>query len=247
LEHYKSIVAYDGTEFLGFQRQSNTSGTRTVQGEIENALKKIGWVDRSIIFAGRTDSGVHASGQVIKFTLDWNHSTLDLQKAVNAYLPEDISFRSVEIAESGFHPRFDAKSRTYQYWMFMDDFREPLKQRFAWRINAEADLPEMHNAAARLTGRHDFRNFGSPMKVGGSTDREVYRSVIEWDSFLVLYTIEANAFLYHMVRRIVRALVDIGIGKTEADELINKLDNDSTSMIGGLAPAKGLRLVGVQY
>ena len=114
---YKVILSYDGTNFHGFQRQSDV---RTVQDVVENALIKIGWQGSRILAAGRTDSGVHASGQVIAFDYKWNHSTRDLHRALNANLPIDVAVSSVEVAEDNFHPRYDARVRHYQYRIFCE-------------------------------------------------------------------------------------------------------------------------------
>ena len=111
-ERYKVILAYDGTHFFGFQRQG---ADRTVQLEVEAALRQLGWQGRAITSSGRTDSGVHATGQVIAFDLDWRHGTESLLRALNAKLPDDVAVQAVEVAPADFHPRFDATSRCYRY------------------------------------------------------------------------------------------------------------------------------------
>ncbi len=125
MAHYKLILAYDGTRFLGYQRQGER---RTVQAELESALKNVGWQGRAVLSAGRTDTGVHATGQVAAFHLDWQHSMAELLRAINANLPEDVSAREISEAPEEFHPRFDAKARTYRYRIFVDEIRNPLRE-----------------------------------------------------------------------------------------------------------------------
>jgi len=137
MARYQLTLAYDGTDFFGSQRQAKS---RTVQGELEKALNTLGWTGRSVIMSGRTDTGVHATGQVAAFDLDWSHSEGDLVHALNAALPLDISVQKARIVHPRFHPRFDATSRYYQYKLFCGPLRDPIRERFAWRV-----WPEMNN------------------------------------------------------------------------------------------------------
>ncbi|TLN02249.1 tRNA pseudouridine synthase A [bacterium] len=131
MARYQIILAYDGTDFLGYQRQEEA---RTVQGEVEAALQHLGWQGRSILSSGRTDTGVHASGQVIAVDLDWRHAPEALGKALNARLPDDVAVKAVKVAEKEFHPRFDALWRCYHYRLYCRAERNPLRDRFAWRV-----------------------------------------------------------------------------------------------------------------
>jgi tRNA pseudouridine38-40 synthase len=240
---YQLILAYDGTEFSGFQRQGKA---RTVQSEFENVLRQLNWQEESILFAGRTDAGVHASGQVVSFSLDWTHSAATLRSALNAKLPGDISVLQVTRAEADFHPRYDASSRTYRYTIYHQPTRQPLLDRFAWRVWPELDVSLLNKAAQVFTGRHDFRSFGRPMKPGSSTIREVFLSNWEAVAGGVRYEVKANAFLYHMVRRLVYAQVCIAKGTLSLQELGDARDNQ-VAIKPGLAPAHGLVLSGVEY
>ncbi len=243
MAHYKVILAYDGLGFAGFQRQLNQ---RTVQGDVESALRKIGWQDRSILAAGRTDAGVHANGQVISFKLDWQHSVEDLRNAMNFHLPPEIAARQVMQASEGFHPRFDAASRRYRYHLFCDPIRNPLRETYAWRIWPSVDVDRMNAAAALLIGLHDFSGFGRPMTPHGSTLRELFSA--QWQLLGDDYhlDIKANAFLYHMVRRIVLALVRIGQGIVPVGLISESLESGELPL-SGLAPAEGLVLEEVCY
>ena len=242
---YKSIVAYDGTGFEGFQRQA--SGRRTVQGELEQALQNIGWQERSLRAAGRTDSGVHASGQVIAYQLVWKHPPEDLTAAINANLPYDVAVRKTSLAQDDFHPRYSAISRRYRYRLFIDKTRDPLRERYAWRIEAEPDMLRLKHAAEWIAGSKDFGAFGRPPKPDGSTVREIFEVVCNLQDDELQIEIEANAFLYHMVRRLVSALLAIGFGKMEIDELRAAVQDPNQTWSGGLAPPQGLCLSRVNY
>jgi tRNA pseudouridine38-40 synthase len=240
---YQLILAYDGTNFSGFQRQNLQS---TIQGSLETALRQVGWNGNSILAAGRTDAGVHASGQVVKINLDWRHSPNDLCNALNANLPEDISVRSVAYTDEHWHPRFDAVSRTYCYQLFFEPVRNPLKERFAWRVWPLLDQQLLQRAAQIFVGTFDFCTFGSPVRSEGSTVRTVYESFWTMAGQYYAYRITANAFLYHMVRRIVFYQVQAASGKISIEDLEKGLSGIVLEN-NGLAPAKGLFLEKVSY
>ena len=243
MARYQLKLAYDGTEFFGFQRQGNT---RTVQKVLESTLSEMGWRDKTILFAGRTDTGVHASGQVAVFDLEWNHSIEKLKTALNAKLPEDVAVSEVELANADFHPRYDAVSRIYRYTIYHQPDPNPLVDHYAWRIWPGLDGEKLSEAASHLLGSHDFSAFGRPMKPGSSTVRTVMKS--EWfpTENGWEYQIEANAFLYHMVRRSVYLLVQVARGKLSPERLIEGINNQA-AMKPGLAPARGLNLWQVNY
>ena len=244
MARYRLTLAYDGTPYHGFQRQA---GAPTVQGKVEDALRKIGWAGDSILAAGRTDAGVHALGQVIAVDIDWGHPPTDLQNALNANLPEEIAVQSADRADPDFHPRYDARSREYRYHLFCHPVRQPLRERFAWRLWPEPALDRLRDAARHLLGEHDFSAFGRPPQPGGTTVRTVYQAEWERREDALTFTIEGNAFLYHMVRRIVHLLVEVGQGKHPA-HLVRAYRNRKTpNPVQGLAPANGLILTRVRY
>ena len=243
MARYQLILAYDGTEFFGFQRQG---ATRTVQKVFEATLAQLGWQGKTIQFAGRTDTGVHASGQVVVFDLDWNHSCEKLKAALNAKLPDEMAVSGVSLAGADFHPRFDALSRTYHYTVYHRPERDPMQDRFAWRIWPELDGEKLSEAAALLLGTHDFSAFGRAMKPGSSTVRTVLES--EWLPTPTgwEYHIKANAFLYHMVRRCVYLQVQAACAKMDL-AAFHRGVHEQAAMKPGLAPAKGLNLWEVEY
>jgi tRNA pseudouridine38-40 synthase len=245
MARYKVILAYDGTGFSGSQRQAEA---RTVQGVLEAALRKLDWSDRSITLAGRTDAGVHASGQVAAFDLNWNHPPEALLRALNALLPEDVAARSVTVSGADFHPRFDALNRTYRYQIFCDPARDPLHERYAWRVWPAPDFDLLHTGASQLIGTHDFAPFGGPTRPNGGTIRDVQRAIWRQQAERLTFEVTANAFLYHMVRRMTFVQVAIGQGKLEAGVISQALGApQGQPVFQGLAPPSGLSLTSVGY
>ncbi len=245
---YQVILVYDGTQFYGFQRQGRRA--RTVQSVVEAALQQIGWQGQSILAAGRTDTGVHASGQVIAFDLEWRHGEEALLKALNAHLPCDVAARQACIAPSTFHPRFDALRRQYRYTILCAPMRNPLLERYCWRVWPALNLSDLQQAAAALVGAHDFAAFGAPPKAGGSTLRTVYRAEWQQQAEQLIFEVEASAFLYRMVRRMVYLQVAVAQQRIGWMAIAQSLSNPRAAEVAsapGLALPNGLTLVGVSY
>jgi len=240
---YQIILAYDGTDFFGSQRQAKS---RTVQGELESALRKMGWAESSVLMAGRTDAGVHASGQVTAFNLAWKHSLEDLRNALNANLPADMAVSDVRVAPKGFHPRFDAIARLYRYRLFCQRNRDPLRERYAWRVYPAVDGEMLYSLAAILPGKFDFAAFGSPPRPGGSTERYLMHASWRKQEDEWIFEVQANAFLYHMVRRLVLTQVVIAQKKVPAEKFARALA-EQVEVTSGIAPPNGLTLVEVSY
>ncbi len=252
---YRATLAYDGAAYHGFQRLGPHEEP-SIQGTIEAVLVRLNDGQAlNVLGAGRTDAGVHATGQVIAFDLAWKHEDDDLLRAINALLPTDIALQRLTRAEPGFHPRFDASSRTYQYFVYEAQIRQPMMARMSWWVrpplHARLDVDKMNWAAAKLLGAHDFASFGSPPQ-GENTRREMYQS--EWNieaptqgTRLISYQIEANAFLYHMVRSIVGTLVDVGLGQLSIAEFIEAFQAKDRGRITKMAPPHGLTLIEVTY
>ena len=244
MARYQVKIAYDGTEFFGMQRQRSE---RTVQGEFENSLRKIGWDGRSILAAGRTDAGVHANGQVVSFDLTWNHSEEKLKKALNAVLPHDVAVKAVHVAEDDFHPRYDALLRCYVYQIYCRPDRDPIRDRHNLRIWPEIDLKILNKIASLFVGEYDFSALGTPPKENGSTVRTVFEASWQKIQDSYFFTVSANAFLYHMVRRMVNVQIEIAQGRKPIELVIDALEGKNDGVIQGLAPAHGLFLEEVTY
>jgi len=247
ITRYQAVVEYDGTAFAGFQRQATE---RTVQGEIENGLRKIGWDGDTIYGAGRTDAGVHATGQVIAFDMAWAHGTGDLWRALNTNLPLDVAVKSILPCAQDFHPRYHARARRYRYTINNVQVRSPMNARYAWHVWPPVlNLSAMQAAAEAIVGRQDFATFGTDPDNGNNTVRNVLRA--EWSAPLstgILYfDIQADAFLYHMVRSLVGALKHVGSGELSAGDFDDLLKSRNRSHCPPLAPPHGLCLTDVLY
>jgi tRNA pseudouridine38-40 synthase len=256
MERYQVILAYNGSRYKGFQRQAKA---RSVQGVVEQALGKLGWQGKSILAAGRTDTGAHAEGQVIAFDLEWNHDLHDLQTALNTYLPSDVVARQVSRVCQSFHPRHDASWRRYIYRLYCQPLRNPLLEPYAWRIWPQVAVEILQPLAQFLVGSHDFGAYGTPPQVGGTTIRLVLQASWTQEQPFIVFEITAQAFLYHMVRRLVFMQVALAQGKLSVEELVRSLETGVEitrqakpgvkvdKLVHGLAPAQGLVLVEVSY
>jgi tRNA pseudouridine38-40 synthase len=234
---YRATVEYDGTDFAGFQLQLNA---RTVQGELEAALARLNGGERVVVDgAGRTDAGVHATGQVIAFTYAGSVPVPGLQRAVNALLPRDVAIRDLRRAPAGLHPRYAARYREYRYTVWNGP-RSPLRERTALGVRVPLDVAAMASAGSVLVGRHDFSSFGA------TQDRSPVRTVqavrVRKEGRLVTIDVRADAFLRGQVRRMVAALLEVGHGKMDEVELAAALAAREPALNGAAAPAKGLCL-----
>jgi tRNA pseudouridine38-40 synthase len=240
------IVAYDGTDYSGFQRQDNAV---TVQEALEAALAQVSGLDRSavaILAAGRTDAGVHALGQVVAFDTAWRHGLGDLHRALNAVLPADIAVLKVEETTSDFHPRYDARSRRYRYSIYNTSIRSPLERRYSLHVAAPLDVEAMQRAAQLLVGERDFATFGQPPQ-GDNTVRQVLEAEWGGETPRLHFDIEANGFLYRMVRSIVGTLFQVGRGERDVEAFEAALAARDRDQAGPTAPPQGLCLVKVRY
>jgi tRNA pseudouridine38-40 synthase len=233
---YRATVEYDGTDFAGFQVNP---GSRTVQGVLEDALTRLGnEADGRVDGAGRTDAGVHATGQVIAFTYRGRLDTDGLGKALEALLPPDVAMRDLRVAPDGFHPRYAARYRDYRYTVWNGP-RSPLRERTALGIRVPLDTVAMARAGSVFIGRHDFRAFGTGNR---TTVRTVQSVRVRRDGRLVTIDVQADAFLRGMVRRMVAALLEVGLGKMDETAIRAALASRGPAFGGAAAPAKGLCL-----
>lgn len=239
----QAVVAYDGTDYGGFQRQTNAP---SVQAVLEAALAQVTQEAVTVLAAGRTDAGVHAAGQVIAFDTAWRHGLDDLQRALNAVLPADVAVLEVAEAAPDFHPRYDARSRRYRYTIYNAPVRWPLARRYSLHVPEPLDVTALQQAAQCLVGEHDFAAFGQPPQ-GESTVRQVF--VAEWggESPWLTFDIEANAFLYRMVRSIVGTMLLVGRGEMSVEEFAAVLASCDRSRAGPTAPPHGLCLMKIEY
>lgn len=240
----KLTVAYDGTDFAGWQRQARH---RTVQAVLEDALGPIAGRPVVIHGAGRTDAGVHAAGQVASFTLERPIAAHDLRRALNARLPYDVRVMAAAEAEPGFHARFMARLKTYHYRVCTLPVLPPLERRTAWHVRGPLDEEAMARAAALLVGEHDFASFRAAGSAVRSTVRTLTRSAVVVDASGFRYEVSGTGFLRHMVRAVVGTLVEVGRGRLAAGDLSAILEACDRASAGPTAPPQGLVLHAVEY
>ncbi len=238
------LIEYEGTGFAGSQLQSDA---RTVQGVLEAAIEKTTQEASRVAFAGRTDAGVHAEGQVASFVTASALDVATMQRALNAWLPEDVVVRAVADVEAAFDPRRSALRRRYRYEMENGPVRPALGRLQAWHVAPPLDVAAMEKAACGVLGHRDFAAFASRLeKEGASTIRDLTRFDVARDSDRVTCLLEANAFLPHQVRRMVGALVEVGKGKLDPSAYSAMLSGAPASA-GPAAPPHGLYLERVFY
>jgi tRNA pseudouridine38-40 synthase len=241
---YKLVVEYDGTDFHGWQLQPDA---RTVQGVLEEAVAQLFGEAVRVNAAGRTDAGVHAAGQVVAFTTASARPVEIVSRALNALTPYDVTIRSVETVGDGFDPRRAASSRVYRYRIWNAAWRSPFWRRYAWHVARPLDSGRMAAAARALVGEHDFTSFRAADCDARHPVRVIHRSEVEAKDRLLVYTVEANAFLRSMVRNIVGTLVEVGLGEREVAAIGELLAARDRSLAGETAPPCGLCLERVNY
>ena len=241
------VVEYDGTQYAGFQLQSNAP---TIQGELERAIGKLTMTPSRVFGAGRTDSGVHAKGQVVAFATDSPQDCPALIRGLNHFLPEDVAAKGAYNVQATFDPRRHASSRLYTYTIFNHDTPSPLWERYACRVPGYLDLEAMETAMRCLEGKHDFALLGGPVAQGLSTVRNIINTRLWQEDKLVHYEIEGNAFLPHQVRRMAGLLVAIGKGhlsiETVPGTLEGRINPWQTGKVTSMPP-HGLCLTQVNY
>ena len=241
---FAATVSYDGTAFVGSQVQPNG---RTVQQELETAATVLFGSPTRVELAGRTDSGVHAIGQVAAFTAETRHEPATVRKALNANLPEDVAVRDVREVPSGFDPRRWARRRWYRYTIANGESREPLTRGTAWFVEGNLDLQAMRAASEALRGRRDFSAFSAYLEPGRTPVRTVFTAGWSCEGSTLLFDIEADAFLPQMVRRITGALIRCGRGAATVEDFVRLLEQASPGSMAYVAPAHGLCLQMVWY
>lgn len=258
MRRIRMIVEYDGSPFAGFQRLPAGSPP-TVQGELERAVSRILDQETRLKAAGRTDAGVHATGQVVAFDTASPRKLEDLLRGCNAVLPESIRVLRAEEVSGDFHPRFSARSRVYHYYVATLDRPDVFFRERVWWVRGALRVEEMRRAACSLLGSHDFSTYSSRVPPDESRTRDLLRLDIEPEvarlpdgpmarlSGLVRFELEANAFLRRMVRLLVGSLVQVGLGEWEPDMPAAVLRSRNPALAAPAAPPGGLYLVEVRY
>ncbi len=241
-----AVVEYDGTAYHGWQWQKDVP---TVQGEMERALARIVGSPVRIHAAGRTDAGVHATGQVTHFLASWSATCGQLRKGWNALLHKDVAVRHLGLAPDDFHARHSAHSKTYVYRILNRTVRSPLERLYSWHLPYQLDLYLMREAGEHLLGSHNFAAFGSPTDGTPSTVREILEA--RWDvgsrDGSLHFTIRGTGFLRYMVRSLVGTLVLVGKKKVSPSDFLRVMRSCDRSQSGPTAPPHGLCLESVDY
>ena len=239
---YRLDLAYDGTDFHGYARQSNV---RTVQRELEEALvHHIGLMETFV--AGRTDAGVHASAQVISFTAPRELDVDQVMRSLNSQLADEIAVTGLRRVDDDFHARFSAVTRAYRYQIVNRPVHDPLRARSSWHVKAPLDLDAMNEGSVLLVGEHDFASFCRKTE-DASTVREILWAGWRATGDATEFSIAANSFCHQMVRSIVAVLVEVGRSRLAPSEVKAILVAGDRNAARGAAPPQGLTLVGVSY
>ena len=245
MKNIKMVIAYDGGNYKGWQLQKTGA---TIQGVIEAALGQILNRQTRVIGSGRTDAGVHALNQVAHFFTESTLELISLHRGLNSLLPPDIVIKEMTEAQPDFHARYSARSRVYQYLIWNNRLRSPFYRRFSWQVHDHLDSDAMRQASGCLMGWHDFASFQGAGSICRSSEREIMRCTVRgragrW----IIFTVEANSFLRHMVRNIVGTLIEVGKESMTLDEFRAILDARDRSRAGITAPPQGLFLKEVRY
>jgi tRNA pseudouridine38-40 synthase len=238
------IIEYDGTRYYGSQRQSSL---QTIQGELEEAIERVTGENVRTVFAGRTDQGVHAKGQVAAFETDSPLALDSIIKALNFYLPEDIAVKGVRKVREDFDPRRDARSREYCYYICNEPMRAPLQRRYALLVKRPLEIEVMNEACKVLEGTHDFAPFASSLEGRVNTIRTIYRAAVSRDGSMIGCLVEANAFLPHQMRMMVGSLIRVGLKIIEVDDFRKTLESGKPATAGPAVSPRGLFLLKVNY
>ena len=246
MNNYMAVVEYDGAGFNGFQIQSE--GTRTVQEELTLAVSRILGHKISLCYAGRTDTGVHARGQVINFKTGLELDLYRFKWSLNSLLPADIGIKTINKADISFNSRRDAKYREYRYYIVNGNYQSVFLKKYSILVTRGLDLRLMRKTSRMFVGRRDFRSFASPTLLGASTIRNIYSFTITRNNEGVIeFVIAANSFLYNMVRIMVGVILEIGRGERKPEDIRQALAGRSINFAPNMAPASGLFLTRVVY
>ena len=251
MKRIRLIIAYDGTEYCGWQIQDNAV---TVEGEVTKALQQLLKEPVELIGASRTDSGVHALGNVAVFDTESRIPPEKMAIALNQYLPSDIRVQRSEEVDGEFHPRYCDSTKTYEYSVLMTQIAIPTLQRYSYHVYHELDVKAMKKAATYLVGTHDFSAFcsaGSQVKTKVRTIYEVNVTEealrVGGEGIEIRIRVSGNGFLYNMVRIIAGTLVEVGIGRRSVETVKEAVETGERKKAGPTAPARGLMLIGIQY
>lgn len=244
MKRIKLTVAYDGTDYCGWQIQKNGI---TVEEVVNRALSRLTGEEITVVGASRTDAGVHARGNVAVFDTDTRIPAERIVYAVNALLPEDVVVVRSEEVPAGWHPRKCVSVKTYEYRILNKEFPDPVRRRDTYFVSFSLDIERMRRAAEYLKGEHDFKSFCSAQTAVETTVRTIYDLDIKKEGEIITIRVRGNGFLYNMVRIIAGTLAGVGRGYFEPEDMERVLEAKDRTKAGVTAPPQGLTLVGIEY
>ena len=244
MRRVKLTVAYDGTDYCGWQVQNNGP---TVEGELNRALSELTGKPVTVIGASRTDAGVHGRGNVAVFDTDSPIPPDRIAYALNGKLPEDIVVVKSEEVPGDWHPRHCDSIKTYEYRILNQEMPDPVRRRDTWHVSFDLDVDAMRRAAEYLTGEHDFKSFCSAQSEVENTVRTIYDLTVEKKENLIMITVRGSGFLYNMVRIIAGTLMGVGRGAYPPEAVKEMIEAKNRERAGMTAPPQGLTLVGIEY
>lgn len=245
MQNLRMTIQYDGTKYDGWQRQGNTSNT--IQEKIENVISQLTGEEIELNASGRTDSGVHALGQVANFRTEKELDTEYMLKQINRYLPKDIRILDLKKEDLRFHSRLGAKRKTYVYRIDNTDFGSVFDRKYAMRFNEKLDVKAMKEAAAFYIGEHDFKSFCTKKNMKKSTVRTIYSVDITCNNGIIEIVYCGNGFLYNMVRILTGTLMEVGRGRLKPADIMDIIEAKDRGRAGFTAEPEGLFLKSVEY
>lgn len=254
MPRYKAVIAYDGAEFFGFQLQTKNGveSVRTVQGELNKVINKMAKNPSpqiKVVGASRTDTGVHAFGQVVHFDLPFNIDPEGVRKGMNTLLPFDVVVNHVEHVSDDFHARFNTHSKRYIYRVSTTDYKDPFKRKYTGHFHWKLDINRIKAALPDLLGEHDFASFAASGNETATTIRLITRTDVDEkpEEHEIVFTFEGNAFLYNQIRIMVGVLLEIGTGKRPVHDIVRLIEVKDREQARYTAPASGLYLDEIDY
>ncbi|WP_303862706.1 tRNA pseudouridine(38-40) synthase TruA [Alkalibaculum bacchi] len=245
MRNIKLKIAYDGSRYYGWQRLKDND--QTIQGKLESVISEMVQSHIEIIGSGRTDAGVHATGQITNFHTDSKMTIEEMHHYINRYLPQDIVVKEMVQASERFHSRYHVKSKKYTYYVWNHFTHSPFHRKYSYHLPEELDVPLMKEAAEKFIGTHDFIGFSSLKKTKKSTIRTIDELSISSQDYLMGFSFVGDGFLYNMIRIIMGSLVEIGLHEKELSHIDKVLEKNVRSKAGITMPPQGLFLEEVYY
>ena len=244
MKRVKLIVAYDGTNYSGWQLQKNAV---TIEQKLNEALFDLLGEEIQVTGASRTDAGVHSLGNVCVFDTNTRMPAEKISYALNTRLPDDIVVQSSCEVDADFHPRAGKSAKTYEYRILNREFRDPTRRLNTYFYHYELNIEAMQRAASYLEGEHDFKSFCSVHAQVETTVRTIYQCTVSRIEDEIHIRVTGNGFLYNMVRIIAGTLIEVGAGKRQPEEIKKMLEATDRQTAGPTAPAHGLMMIGIEY